>query len=78
MTTGSWGYYLQGSDQLVEVNELGSRLSVVLDCPVHYPAWGKNMFECQCGVIFPLYLVKGGDWNLMKKKHVKEGELIHG
>ncbi len=78
MTTGSWGYYLQGSDQMVEVDELGSRLSVVLDCSVHYPAWGKNMFECQCGVIFPLYLVKGGDWKLMKEKHIKEGELIHG
>lgn len=74
MTTG-WGHYIQGSDQQMEVDELGSKLSVVLDCPVHFPAWGKNMFECKCGVIFPLYLVKGGDWDVIKKRHNEEKRI---
>jgi len=77
LTTG-WGYYLQGTQRQMEVDELGSRLSIVLHCPVHFPAFGKNLFECKCGVIFPLYLVKGGDWNTMKEKHEKEKELIRG
>ncbi|KKN75157.1 hypothetical protein LCGC14_0383160 [marine sediment metagenome] len=74
MTTG-WGYYLQTPEQR-DVDELGSKLSVVLNCPVHFPAWGKNMFECLCGVIFPLYIVKGGDWEKIKQKHLEEKELI--
>ena len=75
MTTG-WGYYLQGSNKQIEVDELGSRLSIILGCPVHFPAWGKNMFECQCGVIFPLYILKGGDWKAIKEKHIKERKLV--
>ena len=71
MTTG-WGFYMQGSDQMVEVDELGSELSTELHCPVHYPAFGKNLFECQCGVIFPVYLVKGKDWKLIRRKHEEE------
>ncbi len=75
MTTG-WGHYMQGSSQVMEVDELGSILSIVLDCPVHFPAWGKNLFECKCGVIFPLYVVKGGDWKAMKEKHIEERKLV--
>lgn len=71
MTTG-WGYYIQGSDQLQEIDELGSELSVRIHCPVHYPAFGKNLFECRCGVIFPVYLVKGKDWKLINRKHEEE------
>ncbi len=71
MTTG-WGYLVRGSDQLQEIDELGSELSVAIHCAVHYPAFGKNLFECQCGVIFPAYLVKGKDWELIKQKHIEE------
>jgi hypothetical protein len=56
MPTG-WGFYLQGSDEQLEVEELGGWLSLSLKEPVHYPAWGKPIFECKCGVLFPLYAV---------------------
>lgn len=69
-----WGAYVQpGLDE--EIDSLGSRLSVEISCPVHYPAYGKNLFECHCGVIFPLYLVRGGNWELIKQKHVEERRL---
>ena len=69
-----WGAYVQpGLDE--EIDSLGSRLSVEISCPVHYPAYGKNLFECKCGVIFPLYLVRSRDWDRIKHKHVEEKEL---
>jgi len=68
----SWGYYMQGSDQLQEVDELGAKLSVALGCAVHYPAFNKNIYECQCGVVFPLYLVKSQNWQLIIRKHQEE------
>lgn len=71
-TTG-WGFYEQGSDQMHEVMELGEKLSLEIDCPVHFPVYGKNLFECVCGVIFPVYLVRGGDWGLIRRKHEEEG-----
>ena len=71
MTTG-WGSYIQGSDQLQEIDELGTELSLALHCPVHYPAFGKKLFECMCGVIFPAYLVRGKNWELIRQKHVEE------
>jgi len=78
MTT-SWGYYMQGSDQQIEAEELGSKLSIVIKCPIHYPAWGKPIFECECGVLFPLYVVKGQRWDLIAQKHNEERKLIkHG
>ena len=76
MNTTGWGYFMQGSDQLQEVDELGSKLSLAIHCPIHYPAFGKRLFECACGVIFPVYLVKGGDWEAIKKKHVEERKLV--
>lgn len=69
MTTTGWGYSIRGSDQLVEVDELGTRLSLEIDCAVHYPAFGKHIFECKCGVLFPVYFLKYGDWETVKKKH---------
>ena len=66
-----WGYYMQGSDQLVEVDELGSQLSLIIGCAVHYPAYAKNMFECRCGVCFPVGLVRGFI------KYDKPIELLH-
>ena len=71
----SWGYYMQGSDQQVEIEELGSKLSLAIHCAVHYPAFGKNLFECGCGVIFPLFLLKGQDWAMVIKKHEEESKL---
>lgn len=71
MTT-DWGYYMQGSDQMVEIDELGAELSVAIHCPVHYPAFGKRLFECRCGVIFPVYLVKARNWDLIRHKHEEE------
>lgn len=70
-----WGAYSQpGFDE--EIDSLGSQLSIELSCPVHYPAYNKNLFECKCGVIFPLYLVKGGNWKLIRQKHIEERRLL--
>ena len=69
----TWGYFMQGSDQMVEVDELGSLLSEKINCPVHYPAFNKHLFECHCGVVFPVYLVKSRNWELIKRKHIEEG-----
>ena len=70
-----WGAYIQpGLNE--EIDSLGARLSVEIHCAVHYPAYNKNLFECMCGVIFPLYVVKGEDWELIKKKHIEERVLI--
>lgn len=72
MNTTDWGYYQQHSYQMQEVDELGSQLSIEIACPVHYPAFGKRLFECKCGVVFPVYLVAGKDWKMLKRKHVEE------
>jgi len=68
MNTTNWGYYQQGNG----IGELGGRLSIEIGCAVHYPAFGKRLFECKCGVIFPVYLVDGGNWELIKRKHIEE------
>jgi len=65
-----WGYYMQSSN--MEIDELGSQLSVEIGCAVHYPAFGKKLFECECGVVFPTYLVKGRNWDLIRRKHEEE------
>ena len=67
----SWGGYMQ-SDFDLETDELGSKLSIALRCPVHYPAYGKNLWECKCGVIFPRYLLKSENWKLIVRKHLEE------
>jgi len=67
---------IQGSDQLAEIGELGSDLSVEISCPVHYPAYNKHLFECMCGVVFPVYIVKRRDWSIIREKHVVEREYI--
>jgi len=67
-----WGEYMADRWAFDEVNELGSRLSVVLDCPVRYPAFSKRLFECKCGVVFPVYLVASKDWKMLKNKHIEE------
>ncbi len=71
----TWGAYIQ-SGNLEEVDSLGSELSLRIHCPVHYPAYNKNLFECRCGVIFPLYVVKGRNCEIIIKKHVDERKLV--
>ena len=72
----TWGAYQQhGLDE--EIDSLGSRLSIEIGCPVHYPAYNKNLFECKCGVIFPLYVVKAQNWLVIRKKHTDERMLVN-
>jgi len=73
----TWGSYIQDK-KFEELDQLGSQLSLELDCAVHYPAYNKNLFECECGVIFPLYLVRSRNWELMRKKHAEERGLAVG
>ena len=70
----TWGAYTQ-SGNLEEIDALGAELSVRINCPVHYPAYNKNIFECMCGVIFPLYVVRGKNWADIIKKHEAERKL---
>lgn len=73
MPTG-WGYFVQGSDQLQEVDELGRKLSLILHCSIHYPAWNKPYYECHCGCLFPLWAVRSclemNDWTVMITEHL--------
>ena len=64
-----WGYHQQSGQW---IDELGSQLSIEIGCPVHYPTFGKRLFECKCGVIFPVYIVASENWELIKKKHIEE------
>ena len=73
---GSWGAYMQEGN-LADLDALGSQLSIEISCPVHYPAYGKHIFECMCGVLFPMYLVKGGDWDKIREHH-KKGPVNNG
>lgn len=64
---------LQNDGDWEMVNRLGSALSLQIDCPVHYPAYGKRMFECAHNCTFPLYMVQGaidsGDWSIVSSAH---------
>jgi len=64
----TWGAYVQQGN-LQEIEMLGSQLSKEIDCPVHYPAWNKNMFECKCNITFPVYIVKAGNWDMVREIH---------
>ena len=67
---------MQGSDQQLEIDELGTKLSIMLGCAVHYPAFGKNLFECSHGVIIPVYVAKTQDWKKIIQKHEEEKGLL--
>lgn len=67
---GDWSYHMQGND--AEIDEMGRQLSIEIGCPVHYPAYGKRLFECRCGVVFPVFVVAGRNWELIKRKHREE------
>ena len=76
------GYFMQGSDQQLEIHELGVILNEFLEKLLHephavyWPAWGKNLFACKCGVVIPVWMVKAarltGDWNVIAKMHWEE------
>ena len=79
---GSWGYHIQGSDQMLEVHELGTALSLHLSCKaVHWPAFGKNLYECVCGVVIPLYMakaaVKTNNWSMVEELHTRKEQKEH-
>ncbi len=67
-TTG-WGYYQQGAEQLQELEKLGLKLNYAIQCPVHYPAWGKRLFECKHGILFPVFFVSGHTPEQLKELH---------
>ena len=71
----SWGAYIQ-SGKLSELEELGGLLSIAISCPVHYPAFNKPVFQCNCGVTFPLYALQSGMWEAIVEKHNQERELM--
>jgi len=66
---GSWGYFRQGSDQMLEIMELGEKLNLAISCPIHYPAYGKNIFECMCSRAFPAFVVRGNSPEKLKEIH---------
>ena len=73
MSIGSWGYYMQGNENQQSLHRAGAELSKVIGCPVHYPAFNKHMFECRCGVLFPVFVVdaaaESGDWSAVQTQH---------
>jgi len=67
---------LQEGSHVAEVEKIGAKLSKVIDCPVRYPAYDKNIFACHCGITFPVFVVKAAydsdNWSDVLKIH-KEG-----
>jgi len=68
-STNGWGYYMQGSDQQIESEELGAWLSMLLHCGVHNNAFGQPQYECECGVLFP-------QWAVALAKHDNNPKLL--
>lgn len=56
-----------------ELDNAGSRLSLIIGCSVVFPAYGKNMFMCKCGITFPVYMVKGGNEQALIDRHNGKG-----
>lgn len=77
--SGNWGSYLQGGQMWEEINQLGIVVSKYLHESVHYPAYNKPNFECECGAILPVWVVRGavltGFWEAVDKLH-EEGKII--
>lgn len=72
----TWERYNAQPGLSEEIDYLGAKLSVEIGCAVRFPAYNKNLFECKCGVIFPLYVVKGQNWDLVRQKHEEERKLV--
>jgi hypothetical protein len=62
---------LQQNGNYQELMELGGLLSSEICCAVHYPAHEKHMFECECGITFPVFLVKSKNWKEVRKIHAR-------
>ncbi len=69
MTWGSYVQQFQYGSEWETINRLGSKLSLVTGCVIHYPAYNKRLFECKCGVVFPVYVVQQEQWEEMKEMH---------
>ena len=67
-----WGNF-QGSDQQQEAMELGQKLSLISHCSIHF--YGPNLFKCECGVIFPVYFLRGHTWEEIADFHSRERKL---
>lgn len=70
---GNWGSYIQGRENWTSLEVTGIALNEHLGEPVHYPAYDKRLFECTCGVLFPVWAVEAAmnsnDWTDIDKKH---------
>jgi len=65
----------QGSFE--EVNTLGSRLSLEIDCPVAWPRRDKNALTCKHGVIFSISrLRESKDWSWARRMHMEVEKSI--
>lgn len=68
----TWGSYVQNGN-LQAIEHLGSELNLHINCPVHYPAYNKRLFECKCNIFIPVWMVeaaeKTGDWSLVEELH---------
>lgn len=56
------------------VDRMGIELSLAIHCAVHFPAYNKRVFECEHGVIFPVYMNQY-DKAAWVKKHEEEKEM---
>ena len=59
-----------------EIDELGSALSLAIDCSVsyrNYELYGKPAFTCKHGLVFPKFAVQGAmalnDWSAILARH---------
>ena len=54
-----------------KLDEVGSRLSIALNCPVRWPGYDKNMFVCICGFSIAVFRLNGEavDWEGLAEDH---------
>lgn len=67
-----------GLQQGTEKETIGAKLSQVIGCAIHYPAYEKNMYQCRCGTTFPYYIVSYAynqdSWEDVLRMH-REGNM---
>lgn len=58
-----------------EIDALGRKLSLEIDCAVRWPERTKDVFVCGCGIAFIVLRLKGSsDWSWVKKLHSQGGK----
>lgn len=67
---------MQGNEEQEKLEALGLKLNLAIDCPIHYPAFGKRIFECKCGMTFPLFVVEARTSEDLAAIH--RGEPVNG